>query len=447
MRTNSVFSAAGVQKQRTPDPTTKPEVTYARPLQQHKLQKQLNKSQQSSSGAASPRIPVSVTGDGPSQQPSPLAATDVDAKPGCSDPNSPLAVDGQQQRRLCRPNVLALVKNFDADRPLPAPPRSSDTAAGRPRHHDSRRRRRGQHHDQPPQPAAKPLQKEQLQLHFRGGPAQAAWPSSFRSPVPSSVQSSRPSSLSSSESTDAGNTTASNNNYNTTTTATSTSSSDESFDLGAGVHRAVQDVEDFDTAASSAAVSPIHHHYRQQLLRQWSPSTTANSSPVRRSSSFRSPVSGGDVTGPSSSSLRSPPGQAAGCTQSLNRRHMRPTNTAGAGSSGRRRRRRQQPQNNASATAAGQPISPPTGAVVDALADAQASSSWVKQLQQQHQKRSGKDQGTGGGSVTSPDFTDEICRMLDHHRGNVRQEQRGPINDGQVEAVPTDRQQPDGGKE
>lgn len=441
--------STGIKKQRTPDTTTKPEVTYARPLQQQKLQKQNN---QSGPGLVSQSMGLSPS-DGLQQS----STTITDEKSACS-PYAHFTAEGKQQR-LCRPTVLPLVntsaglsgKNFDADRPLPAPPRSSDTVAGRQRHHHDPRRRRRLHHDHQPAPQAhsttikQQQEKEQVQ-----GSAQAAWPSSVRSPVSvgSFVSvSSRPSSPSSSGSTDAGNTTTSNNNYNTTTTTSSSSSSDESFGLGGGIHRAVQDVEDFDTAASSAVVSPIHRRYRQQLLRQWSPSMTANSSPVRRSSSFRSPMSGsgggGDITGPSSSSLRSPLGQSAGsgvgCTQSLNRRRVHTTNTTGGGgggSSGRRRKRRQQQQqqqqnqqNVMTATKTEQTTLSPCNipdisVVTDAIEtyESPPSSPWKKQQYQRRQGSSGKDQGTS--LVTSPDFTDEIRRilLLDNHRGNVRQQ-------------------------
>lgn len=383
-----------------------------------------------------------------------LSPTITDANSTCS-PYAHITAEGKQQR-LCRPTVLPLVntsagisgKNFDADRPLPAPPRSSDTVAGRQRHHhDPRRRRRLHHHNHQPSPQAHSTTIKQQEEQKVQGSAQAAWPSSVRSPVSAGSfvsVSSRPSSLSSSGSTDAGNTTTSNNNYNTTTTTSSSSSSDESFDLSGGIHRAVQDIEDFDTAASSAVVSPMHRRYRQQLLRQWSPSMTANSSPVRRSSSFRSPMSGsggaGDITGPSSSSLRSPLGHSAGsgvgCTQSLNRRRVHIANTTGGGggSSGRRRKRRQQQQQqqNAMTATKTEPITlspcaiPDIGVVTDVIEtyESPPSSPWKKQQYQRRQGSSGKDQGTS--LVTSPDFTDEIRRilLLDHHRGNVRQQQQ-----------------------
>lgn len=374
----------------------------------------------------------------------------------------------QQQSQARRPTVLPLVntamaaaptKNFDADRPLPAPPRSSDTVAGRQRHHHDPRKRRRQQHNQPPTEAVQQQQLQQEKQHWvRPGVSDnrcppAAWPSSssFRSPISagSLVSVSSPaSSLSSSDgSTDAGGTTTSHNNYNTTT---ATSSSDESFgrtgtEDGGGIDRA--DTEGFDTAASSVAVSPINHRYRQQhqqhlLLRQWSPST-ANSSPVRRSSSFRSPLSGGDITAASSSSLKSPQmagpaSNACGGTQSLNRRRIRSINTTAVGgsSSSRRRRRRQQHQNNAEMT--GGQTTPPTAVVApDAVGNianitataeiygSPTSTHWKKHQQQQRRQVTNKDQGSGS-ATAGPDFTDEIRRilLLDHHRGNVRQQQQ-----------------------
>lgn len=450
-------------------------VTYARPLQKH--QKSSQHSSQSCS-APVPRGLVRIFGDD-SQHPVPAVSTpattaSANVKAICTSnstsgslTNDPHDHHYQQQSQARRPTVLPLVntamaavppKNFDADRPLPAPPRSSDTVAGRQRHHHDLRKRRRQQHNQPPTVVAQ--QQQQLQHEKQhwvksgvNGPP-AAWPSSssFRSPISagSLVSVSSPaSSLSSSDgSTDAGGTTTSHNNYNTTTT---TSSSDESFgrtatEDGGGIDRA--DTEGFDTAASSVAVSPVNHRYRQQhqqhlLLRQWSPSTTANSSPVRRSSSFRSPLSGGDITAASSSSLKSPPmagsaSNACGGTQSLNRRRIRSINTTtvGVSSSSRRRRRRQQYQNNAEMT--GGQSAPPTAVVVpDAVGNianttmtaenygSPTSTHWKKHQQQQRRQVTNKDQGTGS-ATAGPDFTDEIRRilLLDHHRGNVRQQQQ-----------------------
>lgn len=372
----------------------------------------------------------------------------------------------EQSPRVCRPNVLPLVnitagttvKNFDADRPLPAPPRSSDTVAGRQRHHHDPRRKRRQHHG--PTTSTTKSQENNHDVLVEGHnllqATPAAWPSTFRSPISAGSfvsVSSRPSSLSSSGSTDAGETTTSNNNFNTT----SGSSSDESFGLstaeegGGGVDQVVN--EDFDTAASSAAVSPIHHRYRHQqhmLLRQWSPSTTVNSSPVRRSSSFRSPVSGGDITAPSSSSLRSPHSgtSGAGCTQSLNRRRPRLANnvsSGGGGSSSRRRRRRQQlqQQNDPPAieveghsTTALNVVGVNTVTANVETYGSPPSSPWKKHQQPRRQIAS-KDQGVVS-SVTSPDFTDEIRRilLLDHHRDNVRLQQDGLCEEQEVALNP-----------
>lgn len=450
-------------------------VTYARPLQKH--QKNSQHSSQSCS-APVPKGLVRIFGED-SQQPVPAinALTTTTAIPNSkatctsnsttgSITNDPHDHHYQQQSQARRPTMLPLVntamaatptKNFDADRPLPAPPRSSDTVAGRQRHHHDPRKRRRQQHNQPPTMAVQQQQHQQDKQHWvrsdiNDDRCPAAWPSSsFRSPISagSLISVSSPaSSLSSSDgSTDAGGTTTSHNNYNTTTT---TSSSDESFgrtatEDGGGIDRA--DTEGFDTAASSVAVSPINHRYRQQhqqhlLLRQWSPSTTANSSPVRRSSSFRSPLSGGDITAASSSSLKSPPmaglvSNTCGGTQSLNRRRIRSTNitAVGGGSSSRRRRRRLQHQNNAEM--AGGQSTPPTTVVPDAVCNtanmsvntenygSPTSTHWKKHQQQQRRQVTNKDQGTGG-TTAGPDFTDEIRRilLLDHHRGNVRQQQQ-----------------------
>lgn len=367
----------------------------------------------------------------------------------------------QQPHQLRRPNVL-LLKNttssttnkFDANRPLPDPPRSSDTVAGRHRNRDDPRRRRRRQHNQPLTMTKQLETKQDINNDKCPVVGTPAWPSSssFRSPISVGSfisMSSPPSSLSSSGSTDAGGTTTSNNNYNTTTTA---SSSDDSFGCtttedGGGIDRV--DPEDLDTAASSVAILSVHHRYRQQqhlMLHQWSPSTTANSSPVRRSSSFRSPLSVGDNTVASSSSLRSPPivghtnTTSFGGTQSLNRRHVRPANTTtGASSSSSRRRRRRQPQQNNTAVA-GNSISPAcvipddisimntNSNVLTEKYESPPSSPWKKH--QQRRQLMIKDQGTGGG-VVGPDFTDEIRRilLLDHNRGNVGQQQQGPFKE------------------
>lgn len=457
------------QNRYTPETTAKTTAIYARPLQHQ----QQNNNKQSSITAV-PRGLVKIFGDEPKQISPQHTPTTSKSTPICasnqstnetifSTKNIPLQI--QQPRR---PNVLLLSntaketvpiasKNFDADRPLPAPPRSSDTVAGRQRHHhDPRRRQR--HHNQSQMMEKHQQETQQLlaqsDINNDRCPVvvSAAWPSSssFRSPISAGSfigMSSPPSSLSSSESTDAGGTTTSNNNYNTTTTA---SSSDESFgrtatEDGGGVNRV--DIEDFDTAASSAALSSIHHRYRQQqhnmLLRQWSPSTTANSSPVKRSSSFRSPLSCGDNTAVSSSSLKSPliVGNAITTgfsgTQSLNRRRIHPINTTtgGVSNSSRRRRRRQQQQLQNNTPNTEQSISPgipdDTG-IVNATAVTSAEelesslpSPWKKQQQQQRRQITSKEQGSGS-AVVGTDFTDEIRRilLLDHHRGNVRQQQR-----------------------
>lgn len=466
------------------------EVTYARPLQKQQQPKIDKPSPNTCSSPNGHRVYSPTLGDDSQQPSSQHTPTTNNLKPLCTSNHTTADVVTattkvphiQQQQKVCRPTVLDLVntttgklasKNFDPDRPLPAPPRSSDTVAGRQRHHhDPRRRRRQQQHDELPI-----MTKQQEQQQKQGRPeivndrcaAVVAWPSasSFRSPISAGSFVSM-SSLSSSGSTDAGNTTTSNNNYNTTTTA---SSSDDSYsrtedDIEVGR----VDIEDFDTAASSAAVSPVHYRYRPQqqqqqpqqqqhlLLRQWSPSTTTNSSPVRRSSSFRSPLSAN--TGASSSSLRSPPvvghsnttTAGIGGTQSLNRRRLRPANAStggGAGNSGRRRRRRQQQQqNNIVMTGQSTPpsnfISDIDGLVTTTTAatvatekyESPPSSPWKKHQQQQQRRQvSGKEQGTVG-TVTSPDFTNEIRRilLLDHHRGNVRQQQNGIVGeDDQVQ--------------
>lgn len=463
-----------------PETNSKTTAIYARPLQH---QKQNNN--KPSSVTVVPRGLVKIFGDDPKQISPQHTPTTSKSKPICalnhSTSETVLSTKSTaQQQQPRRPNVLLLSntatetapiasRNFDADRPLPAPPRSSDTVAGRQRHHhDPRRRRR--HHNQ-----SQVIDKHQLetqQQHARSDinndrcpvVVSAAWPSSssFRSPISAGSfigMSSPPSSLSSSGSTDAGGTTTSNNNYNTTTTA---SSSDESFgrtgtEDGGGIDRV--DIEDFDTAASSIALSPIHHRYRQQqhlLLRQWSPSTTANSSPVKRSSSFRSPLSCGDNTAVSSSSLKSPliVGNAITTgfsgTQSLNRRRINPANptTGGVSSSSRRRRRRQQQQQQNHTPNTEQSISPgvpdATGVLTDTVMmpaeqfESPVPSPWKKhQQQQQPQQRrqvTSKEQGSGS-AVVGADFTDEIRRilLLDHHRGNVRQQQRGLCEEKEVQ--------------
>jgi len=453
----------------TSNSTSSTAATYARPLQK---QQQQNNSKQSTS--MPPHGLVRIFGDD-SQQLSPShTPITTESKPTCTSSNhstggttlNTTLQNHIQPQQIRRPNVL-LLKNttsvstnkFDANRPLPDPPRSSDTVAGRHRNRDDPRRRRRRQHNQPPTTTKQRQEAKQDINNVRcPGVVSPAWPSSssFRSPISVGSfvsESSPPSSLSSSGSTDAGGTTTSNNNYNTTTAS---SSSDDSFGCtttedGGGIDR--MDTEDLDTAVSSVAISSVHHRYRQQqhlLLHQWSPSTTANSSPVRRSSSFRSPLSAGDNTAASSSSLRSPPiiGHTAttsiGGTQSLNRRHVRPANTtSGAGSSSsRRRRRRQQQQQQNNPVIAGN-STPPSGDIPDVIGimntasnistekhESPSSSPWKKHQQQQQRRQiTSKDQGTGGG-VVGPDFTDEIRRilLLDHHRGNVRQ-QRGPFNE------------------
>lgn len=435
--------------------------TYARPLQ-----KQVHPS----TLVPVPHGLVRIFGDSQHISP-PNTPTTTEAQPtssnhstGGTNLNTALH-NPQQSQQVRRPNVL-LLKNttsistnkFDANRPLPDPPRSSDTVAGRHRNRDDPRRRRRRQHNQPPTMTKQQQEtKQDVNNDHCLGMVSPAWPSSssFRSPISvgSFVSvSSPPSSLSSSSSTDAGGTTTSNNNYNTTTTP---SSSDDSYGCTttedcAAIDRV--DTENLDTAASSVAISAVHLRYQQQqqLLHQWSPSTTANSSPVRRSSSFRSPLSAGDNTAASSSSLRSPPivGHTTttnfGGTQSLNRRHVRSANTtscAGSNSS-RRRRRRQQQQNNTAIT--GNPT-PPAGVITDVVGimnttsnvstekyESLSSSPWKKQ--QQRRQVISKDQVTGGG-VVGPDFTDEIRRilLLDQHRGNVRLQQRGPIKEEEVQ--------------
>lgn len=438
--------------------TTTTAATYARPLQ---------KQQHPSTLAPVPHGLVQIFGDSQHLSPSNTPTT-TEAKPTSSNHSAGGTIlntalhNHQQPQQVRRPNVL-LLKNttsastnkFDANRPLPDPPRSSDTVAGRHRNRDDPRRRRRRQHNQPPTITKQQQEaKQDIKNDHCLGVVSPAWPSSssFRSPISvgSFVSvSSPPSSLSSSSSTDAGGTTTSNNNYNTTTTA---SSSDDSYGCTttedcAGIDRV--DTENVGTAAPSVAISSAHHRYRQQqqlLLHQWSPSTTANSSPVKRSSSFRSPLSAGDNTAASSSSLRSPPivGHTTttnfGGTQSLNRRHVRSANTtSGAGSSSsRRRRRRQQQQNN---TAIAGNSTPPAGVIPDVVGimnttsnvstekyESSSSSPWKKQ--QQRRQITTKDQGTGGG-VVGPDFTDEIRRilLLDQHRGNVRQQQGGPFKE------------------
>lgn len=463
------------QNRRTTDTTAK--TTYARPLQQ---QNNDRPSPQSGLGLV-PHGLVLMFGD-ESQR---VVPPTVNAKTigMLSNDGVPATVitdtNHDRQQQLRRPTVLALVnttanatavghKNFDADRPLPAPPRSSDTVAGRQRHHHNpRRRRRRQQYNNTDgdNQELRPLRKNDDDR--QPTVSAVAWPSSssFQSPISAgsfiSVPSSppAPSSLSSSsESTDAGDTTTSHNNYNTTT-GSSSSSLDGSYDRAA--NRSRRDAEDYDTyiKASSTAVSPKHryHQQHQQLvsLYQWSPVTTtttatANSSSVRRSSSFRSPLSAcvGDHTTASSSSLRSPlivgltVPNTSGCnvsggggTQSLNRRHIRPANStavASGNSSGRRRRRRQQ-QNSATvpghSSPSGEVIADITSVVSNATATetygSSSSSPWKKQ-QLQRRQVTNKDQGTGTVG-TDPDFTNEIRRilLLDHHRGNVRQQQQG----------------------
>lgn len=456
---------------------------YARPLQKQQHQ---NTDQPFPNSCSTPNVlrVFSPTLDDDSQQPlpqhtnnfKPLSTSNRTTTDGVT-PNTPIT-HIQQQQKICRPTVLDLVntttgnlasKNFDPNRPLPAPPRSSDTVAGRQRHHhDPRRRRRQQQHNELPIVTKQEQQQKQGRpeiINDRCVAAVVAWPSasSFRSPISAGSFVSI-SSLSSSGSTDAGNTTTSNNNYNTTTTA---SSSDDGYshpedDIEVGR----VDIGDFDTAASSAAVSPIHYRYRPQqqqqqhhlLLHQWSQSTTTNSSPVRRSSSFRSPLSAN--TGASSSSLRSPPvvghsnttTASIGGTQSLNRRRLRPTNVSSGGgvssSSHRRRRRQQQQQNNVLITGQSTPpsvlvsdigglVTTTTSATVATEKyDSPPSSPWKKHQQQQQRRQiTNKEQGTVG-TVTSPDFTNEIRRilLLDHHRGNIRQQQRGMVGkDDQVQ--------------
>lgn len=435
--------------------------TYARPLQ---------KQQHPSTLTPVPHGLVRIFGDSQHLSP-PNTPTTTEAKPTCASSNhstggtnvNTTLQNHQQPQQVRRPNVL-LLKNttststnkFDANRPLPDPPRSSDTVAGRHRNRDDPRRRRRRQHNQPPT-----VTKQDINNDRCPGVVSPAWPSSssFRSPISvgSFVSvSSPPSSLSSSGSTDAGGTTTSNNNYNTTTTA---SSSDDSYGCTttedcAGIDRV--DTENVGTAASSIPISSVQHRYRQQqhlLLHQWSPSTTANSSPVRRSSSFRSPLSAGDNTVASSSSLRSPPivGHTIttnfGGTQSLNRRHVRSANTTtGAGSSSSRRRRRRQQQQNNGAIAGNS--TPPAGVIPDVIgimnttsnvstekSESSSSSPWKKH-QQQHQRRqvTSKDQSTGG-VVVGPDFTDEIRRilLLDQHRGNVRQQQGGLFKEEEIQ--------------
>lgn len=470
-----MFTLTGIEsvddkqpKWRVCDTTTT--VTYARPQTQHQKQKN-NQSSLPSSSEPAPRGMILMFGDDSKRQSPQNTLTVTNIIPtgasnhivrGTTMTNN--AVHPQQQP-LRRPNVLNLQntttgtaaikskKNFDADRPLPAPPRSSDTVAGRQRqHHDPRRRRRQQQtHNKSHSSSTKPQQLDPSEVNIdpSGVTVPMAWPSlsSFRSPI--SVNSfvsvsSPPSSLSSSGSTDAGDTTTSHNNYNTTTTA---SSSDDSFGCNATEDCediGMVDTEEFDTAVFSAAVSPIYHRYREQqphlLHRQWSPST--NSSPVRRSSSFRSPLSAGDTTVASSSSLRSPPlavystASSIGGTQSLNRRRVRPTNIiqSGPNSSGRRRRRRQQQQNNTSVTGRPSPLSDvqvlpdDTDVIINPITPERDGSPplspWKKQLQLQRR------QGTGG-----PEFTDEIRRilLLDHHKGNIHQQQRGLLEEKEVQ--------------
>lgn len=456
-------------KRRTCNTTTT--VTYARPLTQHQKQKNSQPSLPSNSELV-PRGLVLMFGDDSKRQSPQNALTITNINPISASNNTVAgttmtnnAVHPQQQP-LRRPNVLNLQntttgtaaimskKKFDADRPLPAPPRSSDTVAGRQRHHhDPRRRRRQQQvHNKSQSSSTKSHHLDQPEVNIDPSVVKVptAWPSlsSFRSPI--SVNSfvsvsSPPSSLSSSGSTDAGDTTTSHNNYNTTTTA---SSSDDSFGCtatedGNGGEIGMVDTEEFDTAAFSIAVSPVHHRYREQqphlLHRQWSPST--NSSPVRRSSSFRSPLSAGDTTVASSSSLRSPPvavystASSIGGTQSLNRRHIRPSNIThnGPNSSGRRRRRRQQQQNNSSLTGRPLPISDVqvipditsviTNPITPERDGSPPLSPWKKQLQLQRR------QGTGG-----PEFTDEIRRILLLDRNNTHQLQRGLIEEKEVQA-------------
>lgn len=458
----------------TPDANTKTVTTYARPLQQKH-----NVSSPSGSATPVPRGLVLLFGDD-SQQPSstqniPTVTNNVKSNKFDSSHIAAGVTTHNVQPKLSqprRPNMLALrnttagasivtPKKFDADRPLPAPPRSSDTVAGRQRSHHDRRRRRQQ--NQPSTtPTCKQLQKPVSSDITKNDRDPVVWPSSstFRSPISAETfvsTSSVASSLSSSGSTDAGGTTTSNNNYNTTTTASS-SEDDDSFgrtatEDGGGIDRV--DIEDFDTAASSVALSPVHHRYHHQqhlLLRQWSPSTTtANSSPVKRSSSFRSPLSGGDNTAASSSSLRSPPvvGNSTSTgffgTQSLNRRRMCPNsgNTGGgSNSSSRRRRRRQQQQlQNITPAMTGRSSSPSSHAAPEILTltntaggiastteryESPPLSPWKKQQHQQQRRQiTSKDQGTSC-IAPSPDFTDEIRRilLLDQHRGNVRQQQQ-----------------------
>ncbi|XP_025196837.1 uncharacterized protein LOC112595752 [Melanaphis sacchari] len=451
------------QNRCTSNSTSSTAATYARPLQKQQQQN----SQQSISVSVPPHGLVRIFGDDSGQLSPSHTPITTESKPTCTSSNhttggttlNTTLHNHLQSQQIRRPNVL-LLKNttsvstnkFDANRPLPDPPRSSDTVAGRHRNRDDPRRRRRRQHNQPPTITK---QRQDINNDQCSGVVSPAWPSSssFRSPISVGSfisESSPPSSLSSSGSTDAGGTTTSNNNYNTTT-----SSSDDSFGCtttedGGGIDRI--DTEDLDTAVSSVAISSVHHRYRQQqhlLLHQWSPTTTANSSPVRRSSSFRSPLSAGDNTAASSSSLRSPPiigNPATACiggTQSLNRRHVRPANTTpGAGSSSSRRRRRRQQQQNL--VIAGN-STPPSGDKLDVIGvmnttsnvstekyESPSSSPWKKQ--QQRRQILNKDQGTGGG-VVGPDFTDEIRRilLLDHHRGNVRQQQRSPFKEEKVQ--------------
>ncbi|VVC26042.1 Hypothetical protein CINCED_3A010240 [Cinara cedri] len=445
---------------RTPDANPKPITTYARPLQQQK-----NNPHTSPSGSTQP-VPhglVLLFGDD-SQQPSsssknePTITNIVKSNKFISSHAAASATTRHVQQQLSqprRPNILALrnttagapaitPKKFDADRPLPAPPRSSDTVAGRQRnHHDPRRRRRP--HNQPSTtPTTKELQNPVSPDIINTGLDPVAWISSsaFRSPISAETfvsTSSIASSLSSSGSTDAGGTTTSNNNYNTTTTASS-SDNDDSYgrtatEDGGGIDRV--DIEEFDTATSSVALSPVHQQ-QHLLLRQWSPSTTtANSSPVRRSSSFRSPLSGGDITVASSSSLRSPPivgnstSTGFGGTQSLNRRRKCSSNgTSGVGgsSSSRRRRRRQQLPQNHAPTIAGRSSSPSSAApeimTIAATSDRYETpplSPWKKQQRRQICK----DQGTSC-AAPGPDFTDEIRRilLLDKHTGDLNDDKK-----------------------